>query len=99
MTQPAIPLNCRVGRRLEMVEIRPGDWHPVLELTQTELDDLLQYDHTLPTGVVIGKRWKRNVSRWYKDWPWSVGEYTRESGPQHPGETDITWYAVRIVPP
>lgn len=34
----------------------------VVHLTAAELDRLLEYSASLPTGTTIGKRWRRNVN-------------------------------------
>lgn len=77
--------------------------HPLLRLTSAEFDALPEYSATLPTGVILGKRWKRCLLRWRTDKAqerdltnWRIGEYTRESV-THPGEVDITWYYPEIA--
>ena len=89
-----------MGRRSIRIK---GELHPVLPLTQGEFDALLEYSASLPTGVIIGKRWKRYVRRLKEDpaqvadlLNWRIGKYTRESV-DYPGEVDITWYFPEIV--
>ena len=69
-----------------------------LRLTQKELDDLLEYSCSLPTGTTIGKRWKCNTTA-YRYNPlmkphWIVGEYTEHENPEKVG---IVWRDVDIV--
>ena len=85
---PALRTADRGGTHLPVLIVRPHDFK-----------DLLEYSYSLPTGKIIGKRWKRCLLR-YQDNPaevadlknWVIGEYSRLS-PDHPGDIDITWYA------
>lgn len=45
----------------------------VARLTRAEWEALLAYDRTIPTGVIVGKRWRRAD----RDGCW-VGEYQRD---------------------
>ena len=38
---------------------KPGKY---ISLTRDELEALPEYSISLPTGVIIGKRWKRNIN-------------------------------------
>jgi hypothetical protein len=52
-------------------------------LTKKELDDLPEYSLSIPTGVFLGKKWKRNVNVGTKDGPlWVMGEYTEHPNPE-----------------
>lgn len=53
-----------------------------LSITQRELDDLLDYSCSVPTGTTFGTRWKRNLNaynpqvKYDPDNPdWIIGEY------------------------
>ncbi|UQN10311.1 nucleoside 2-deoxyribosyltransferase domain-containing protein [Deinococcus sp. QL22] len=93
---PALPELVEPAQRYAE---RNGVMLPVLVVTPQEFKALLEYSHTIPTGKVIGKRWKA-YQRKYKNDPaevadlnnWAIGEYTRESE-THPGMIDMTWYA------
>ncbi|AFD28192.1 hypothetical protein [Deinococcus gobiensis] len=68
-----------------------GTERPVLNLTHQEMTDLLEYTFSLPTGVTIGKRWRRHEG----GESWCIGEYacqTPEDELLHPGETAIRWW-------
>lgn len=57
-----------------------------VELTQGELDGLSEYSCSEPTGVVMGKRWKKNVHAYNpaaRGLPpaWLMGEYSQGSAP------------------
>lgn len=41
---------------------------PELELTRGEFDGLGEYSCSLPTGVRIGKRWKRNLNAYVSEY-------------------------------
>lgn len=68
------------------------------------LDRLLEYSCSVPTGVTLGKRWKRGwckcVDRGLRRYgscrahdTWSLGEYV--SG--KPGHALITWRRILVV--
>ena len=38
---------------------------PPHEMTQQQFDELLDYSHSLPTGVFLGKQWKAKVKGRY----------------------------------
>jgi hypothetical protein len=77
---------------------------PVVELTQRELDELLEYSCSLPTGKTIGKRWKRNILA-YNPNPaahaegaiigpeWVMGEYIEDKDPEMIG---IRWSRIKV---
>lgn len=97
-------LGARVGRQLVTVD---GVAHPVLEMTRQEFERLPEYSTSIPTGVTIGKRWRRCILPGHLSGfqgaaadiqHWRIGEYSRESV-THPGEVDITWYFPQIVEP
>lgn len=58
-------------------------------ITSCELDRLLEYSTSLPTGTTIGKRWKRLTA----GGEWVIGEYVEHPNPETVG---IRWaWAVR----
>ena len=46
-------------------------------LTEQEFDELLEYSCTVPTGVYIGKQWKRKVDYYDVSKGWLLGEYVQ----------------------
>lgn len=49
-------------------------------ITPTELADLLEYSCSIPSGAIIGKRWRRNLNAYRKDRigvpaEWMIGEF------------------------
>jgi len=69
-------------------------------LIQSELDDLLEYSCSLPTGTTIGKRWKKNVNAYqhpHNPVPdWRMGEYIEDEDPEMVG---IIWRRVVLLVP
>jgi hypothetical protein len=60
-----------------------------IEMTERELEDLLEYSLTLPTGQVVGKKWRRlNV---HVEFHWMLGEYVDEDG------ANIRWTPIRVI--
>jgi hypothetical protein len=63
--------------------------HAVME--RHELDSLLEYSYSVPTGTTIGKRWRRMIA-----FTWYLGEYTADpSG--HPDRVVIKWREILLV--
>lgn len=58
---------------------------PVIEMTQSEVDALLEYSTTLPTGKTIGKRWKRRLYVGSKAGSWVLCEYIEDPDPTYVG--------------
>jgi hypothetical protein len=57
-----------------------------VELTQKELDELSEYSCSEPTGIVYGKRWKKNVHAYNpaargREPAWLMGEYSAGTDP------------------
>ena len=48
-------------------------------ISQQELDDLPEYSCSIPTGVVVGKRWKRAKNYYDRSKGWVVGEYCEDN--------------------
>lgn len=66
-------------------------------LTRKEFNDLPEYSLSLPTGTIIGKRWKCRTYG-YPTETWIMGEYTPDPNgrPDHVG---IIWRNVLEVVP
>lgn len=67
-----------------------------IELTDAEFEALPEYSCSIPTGVIIGKRWKRGEpfatpTRWY------VGEYAPH--PTDPKRANIIWRRIAVKMP
>jgi len=57
-----------------------------VELTQKELDEMSEYSCSEPTGIVYGKRWKKNVHAYNpaargREPAWLMGEYSAGTDP------------------
>lgn len=70
-------------------------------MTQREVDDLLEYSTSLPTGTTAGKAWKRRV-------PWNAPKDRAEwwrgtyglpypEGHEFEGQIPIGWRRIRII--
>lgn len=57
----------------------------VVEMPQFEVDALLEYSTTLPTGKTIGKRWKRRLFVGPKAGSWVLCEYVEDPDPEYVG--------------
>lgn len=71
-----------------------------IRLTQAEFSALPEYSCTIPTDVVIGKRWRRDAnaytSKFFQPAPeWWLGEYI--IGPTLDTYT-IIWRPIEVVP-
>lgn len=69
---------------------------PPLRLTPQEFNKLLEYSASLPTGMTIGKRWKRLDGAHDHDFvkrggtpAWMIGEYAAHEDPK---KVRILWY-------
>lgn len=63
---------------------------PDLVISRKDLAVLLEYSCTIPTGTIIGKRWRRNVHFGTRiDPEWMIGEYIEDPDPKMVG---IKWY-------
>jgi hypothetical protein len=65
------------------------DTHVIM--TASEFKGLLEYSCSLPTGVLIGKRWKRNLHAFCAPGTpprWLMGEYEEDD---EPGYVRIRW--------
>ncbi|MFJ9313782.1 hypothetical protein ACIRN4_06275 [Pimelobacter simplex] len=68
---------------------------PVVDMSQQELDALLDYSTSLPTGKTIGKRWKRRLFAGPKAGAWVLGEYVEDPNPEL---VAIVWHEIRVLP-
>jgi len=67
-----------------------------LLLSQEEFDVLPEYSCTIPTGAIVGKRWKRREPYGAtKNATWYVGEYV-ELTPPDPKKIGIKWIKVHV---
>lgn len=80
---------------------RTPAFEPV-RMTKDEFLALPEYNTTLPTGVVPGKRWRRHDGIFDADFlsggrkpVWLVGEY----GPAVDGKCPVNWYIPIFLPP
>lgn len=64
-------------------------------LTQEEFDDLFEYSMSVPTGVIMGKKWKRNNLVFQGGKEWFQGEYRQH--PDDPNMACIVWTPIVIV--
>jgi len=69
----------------------------IVRFTTKAFDALLEYSCSLPTGVFIGKQWKRNLNfRTNKPPKWLLGEYTEHPDPDR---AYIEWRDIEVVDP
>lgn len=86
-------------------KLLPPDTQPptpeVTILTKKEFEDLMEYSTTIPTGMTIGKRWKRDMNvlgvhskpaepRWW------MGEYVDSCDLASTGRVGIKWTRIII---
>jgi hypothetical protein len=75
---------------------------PVLIVSQKYLDNLYEYSCSLPTGTIVGKRWKRNIHpecNGAAGYPpektkWIIGEYYDCN---EEGKIGIMWWDIKII--
>lgn len=82
----AAPCSCGAEKARRIAE--RDAWQngmEVVEMTQQEVDDLLEYSTTLPTGKTIGKRWKRYLHLGPKAGSWVLCEYVEDPDPAYVG--------------
>lgn len=63
----------------------------VVSLTRDEFEKLPEYSATLPTGVVIGKCWRRKM----RANQWIIGEYVASATKEHHAE--VRWSRLKIL--
>lgn len=80
---------------------KPDEGLPILKLTRREFEELRDYSATMPTGVIIGKRWKRLDGCFDQRFlraggkpRWVVGEYVTTDDPKMAG---YKWYKPVVV--
>lgn len=92
----AAPCSCGYERARRIAE--RDAWQNGLEvvtMTQVEVDLLLEYSTSLPTGKTIGKRWKRHLGMGPKAGRWVLCEYVPDPDPAYVG---ITSRLIEVVP-
>lgn len=57
--------------------------HSEMVITRQELENLLEYSTSLPSGVIVGKRWRRATRRGQPETNWLIGEYVESVVPGH----------------
>jgi len=62
-------------------------------MDQEELDKLLEYSTSIPTGTTIGKKWKCRRPAYGEPFNWFTGEYVPDPDPKMVG---IKWRKVVI---
>lgn len=67
----------------------------LVEMTQPEVDALLEYSTTLPTGKTLGKQWKRRLYVGPKRGAWLLCEYVEDPDPAY---VAISAREIRIIP-
>lgn len=80
----------------EILDLRVRDLEPV-ELLQTKLDELGEYSCSIPTEMMIGRQWKRNLNafdplRKGLDPLWVVCEYRENDDPER-----VTIHSSRVI--
>ena len=81
---------------------------PDLVISRPDLENLLEYSTTLPTGTIIGKRWRKDVNaikamfggKLGLEPEWAIGEYVHSDeidwialGEESlPNQIGIKWY-------
>jgi hypothetical protein len=64
--------------------------HEVI-MSRSEVDRLLEYSHSLPTGTIVGKQWKRRDGE-----GWILGTYIECSDPKY---LNIKWERIVLSAP
>ena len=63
-------------------------------MTQEEFNNLLDYSCSLPTGVIIGKKWKRRKHYGDESKGWLLGEYLKHDTEEN--KISIRWSEITI---
>jgi hypothetical protein len=87
----SVQTNSVIGRQL--ARDHNGHVLPVLRLTDRGMVELPEYSASIPTGKVIGKRWKCRLNR--EGTHWVIGGYEELSEADKikwPGEIAILWF-------
>jgi len=61
-------------------------------MTQREFDELLNYSCSLPTGVILGKQWKRRYPYTGEPHAWYLGTYE-----EHPTDESMARIVFREI--
>lgn len=65
-----------------------------LLISQEDFNRLPEYSLSVPTGAILGKRWKRRKHSTAECNEFYIGEYVRSN---EPGYLDIKWYEPEIM--
>jgi hypothetical protein len=85
-----VEFHCRVGRQLSAGP--DGTRLPIVRLTGDQMKCLLEYSASIPTGKIIGKRWRRRLNN--TGTKWVIGGYeelSAEDKLRWPGEIAMLW--------
>lgn len=69
LIREALPCNCWVEQL------------PVVQMNTEELESLLEYSSTLPTGKIVGKKWRRYLYNGPHKGTWILCEYIEDPDP------------------
>lgn len=66
-------------------------------LTQKEFDEMFEYSMSVPTGVYLNKKWKRNNLVWVKGdkEEWVQGKYVKSKN--NPDMCQIEWKEIVLT--
>lgn len=97
VSSSAAACSCGADRAARIAERDAWqDGLKAVEMTQQEVDDLLEYSTTLPTGKTIGKRWKRYLHLGPRAGSWVLCEYVPDPDPGYVG---IASHLIRVSTP
>lgn len=73
---------------------------PLVTMDRREFDDLNEYSASYPTGVTLGKRWRRHDGAFdpscpQSEWTWLLCEYVE--CPEDPGYLTVKMSRVRFL--
>jgi hypothetical protein len=78
---------------LKIIEARSSEIGPVV-VTPREFSNLKEYSCSYPTGVIVGKRWKRKKNYYDESKGWWLGEYIYDP---EPGWATVRWREIQIM--
>lgn len=91
ITVPVVECGGSIGLRAAITPEELANYGPVIVMSQEYFNNLGTYDHSLPTGTSIGKRWKKSDGKG----GWKMGEYVADADPKKVG---IRWTTIRVQP-
>lgn len=77
-------------------KLQPVVTEGLIVLTEEEFDKLSEYSTSLPTGITIGKRWKRAVDFRDVSKGWILGEYVACVKEHSSRKVDVSWKTIKI---